>query len=151
MVSAVSITTIRQCERALGRAVLWAPHLQRDAQGEVRPSRSVDQYVARLRIYPHGLRQANAFYDPDRKALLFGYFPAQGAAVGRNLPGGTIFTCLSHDVVAHETTHALLDGLHRYFTEPSNQDVFAFHEAFADVVALFQHFSHPDVLKDQIA
>ena len=27
----------------------------------------------------------------------------------------------------------------------------AFHEAFADIVALFQHFSYPEVLRDQIA
>ena len=30
----------------------------------------------------------------------------------------TVFTCLSHDIVAHETTHALLDGMHRRFQEP---------------------------------
>jgi hypothetical protein len=97
------------------------------------------------------LRQANAYYDPGKEALLFGYFPAQGANVGRNLPGGTVFTCLSHDVIAHETTHALLDRLHRYFTELSNPDVYAFHEALADVVALFQHFTHPEVLTHQLA
>src|SRR6185295_2458024 len=51
----------------------------------------------------------------------------------------------------HETTHALLDGLHRYFAEPSNPDVLAFHEAFADIVALFQHFAQPEALRDQIA
>jgi hypothetical protein len=62
-----------------------------------------------------------------------------------------VFTCLSHDIVAHETTHALLDGMHRRFQEASNPDVLAFHEAFADVVALFQHFSMPDVLRHQIA
>jgi hypothetical protein len=152
MAYAVAMNTIHHFEVALGRTALWGPHLVRNDKGEVISSaRPEDEYVQRLRVYPHGLRQANAFYDPDKKALLFGYFPAQGADVGRNLPGGTVFTCLSHDVVAHETTHALLDGLHRYFTEPSNPDVFAFHEAFADVVALFQHFSHPDVLKDQIA
>ena len=70
---------------------------------------------------------------------------------GDNLPGGTVFNCLSHDVVAHETTHALLDGLHRRFREPTNADVFAFHEAFADIVAIFQHFTMPDALKLQIA
>jgi hypothetical protein len=151
MAYAVAMNTIRQFEQALGRTALWAPHLLRDDKGEVVRRGPDEEYVQRLRIYPHGLRQANAFYDPERKALLFGYFPAQGADVGRNLPGGTVFTCLSHDVVAHETTHALLDALHRYFTEPSNPDVFAFHEAFADVVALLQHFSHPEVLRDQLA
>ena len=48
-------------------------------------------------------------------------------------------------------THALLDGMHRRFNESSNPDVLAFHEAFADIVALFQHFSLPDVLRHQIA
>src|SRR5205823_2802251 len=76
---------------------------------------------------------------------------ASDAAPGRNLPGGTVFTCLSHDVVAHETTHALLDGMHHRFMEASNPDVLAFHEAFADIVALFQHFTFPDVLRQQIA
>ncbi len=62
-----------------------------------------------------------------------------------------VFTCTSHDIVAHETTHALLDGVHPRFNEPMNADVLAFHEAFADIVALFQHFSYPGVLRDQIA
>jgi Zn-dependent metalloprotease len=62
-----------------------------------------------------------------------------------------VFTCLSHDIIAHETTHALLDGVHPFFGEPSNMDVLALHEAFADIVALFQHFSHPQVLRHQIA
>jgi quinol monooxygenase YgiN len=97
------------------------------------------------------LREANAYYSPEKKALLFGYFPALLANPGENLPGGLVFTCLSHDVVAHETTHALLDGLHRYFAEPSNPDVLAFHEAFADIVALLQHFTQPEALKHQIA
>ena len=35
-----------------------------------------DGYVRRLRIYPHALREANAYYDPEKIALLFGYFPA---------------------------------------------------------------------------
>src|SRR5205085_10281549 len=55
------------------------------------------------------------------------------------------------DVVAHETTRALLDGLHRRFAEASNPDVLAFHASFSDIVAVFQHFSFPDVLRQQIA
>jgi hypothetical protein len=41
--------------------------------------------------------------------------------------------------------------MHRRFNEPSNPDVLAFHEAFADIVALFQHFSLPEVLRHQIS
>jgi hypothetical protein len=100
---------------------------------------------------PHALREANAYYSPEKKALLFGYFPASAEKTTGQFPGGMVFTCLSHDVVAHETTHALLDGFHRRFLEATNPDVLAFHEAFADIVALFQHFSFPDVLRHQIA
>jgi hypothetical protein len=56
---------------------------------------------------------------PPKKAPLFGYFPAAVAEVGDNLPGGMVFTCLSHNVIAHETTHALLDGLHGRYIEPT--------------------------------
>jgi hypothetical protein len=147
MVYAVAMKTIRHFERALGRVALWAPRFvtyERDGKSQVE-----SHYVRRLRIYPHGIRQANSFYTREKKALLLGYFPAAGT--GDNLPGGTVFCCLSHDIIAHETTHALLDGLHRYFGEPTNPDVLAFHEAFADIVALFQHFTVPEALRDQIA
>ncbi|HEX8829634.1 MAG TPA: hypothetical protein VF705_00620, partial [Longimicrobium sp.] len=108
------------------------------------------EYVPRLRVYPHAMRQANAYYSPQKKALLFGYFPASENEPGSHYPGGLVFTCLSHDVVAHETTHALLDGMHRRFIEDTHPDGLAFHEAFADIVALFQHFTYPEVLRQQI-
>ena len=150
MVYAVAMTTIRNFERALGRTAFWAPRTrQRAGRGAL--AESSDEYVPRLRIYPHALREANAFYSPTKKALLFGYFPASPADARFHLPGGMVFTCLSHDVIAHETTHALLDGMHRRLVEPSNPDVLAFHEAFADVVGLFQHFTYPEVLRHQIA
>ena len=144
MVYAVAMKTIQHFEKALGRVALWAPRIVK-ANGKVE-----SYYVPRLRIYPHALREKNAYYSPDKAALLFGYFRASDSQPGENLPGQTIFACLSHDVVAHETTHALLDGLHRRFREPTNGDVLAFHEAFADIVALFQHFTVPEALRDQI-
>lgn len=137
MVYAVAMRTIRNFESALGRRALWAPEN--------------DQFVRQLRIYPHALREANAYYSPQKKALLFGYFQSSPADPTEHLPGGIVFTCLSHDVIAHETAHALLDGMNRMLTEPSNPDVLAFHEAFADIVALFQHFSLPEVLRFEIA
>jgi hypothetical protein len=144
MCYAVAMKTIEHFERALGRKALWSSH--RSEQG----TRFTENYVPRLRIFPHALRQQNAFYSPRKKALLFGYF-SSSAKDGRSTPGTTVFTCLSHDIIAHETTHALLDGVHPRFNEPVNEDVLAFHEAFADIVALFQHFSYPGVLRDQIA
>jgi len=149
MVYAVAMTTIRNFENALGRRVLWA-----DREVEVEEGGRIVHragYVPRLRIYPHGLREANAYYSKVRRSLVFGYFPASAVDPGRNLPGGMVFTCLSHDIVAHETTHALLDGLHRRFVEPTNPDSLALHEAFADIVALFQHFSLAPALRHQIA
>lgn len=151
MVYAVAMSTISVFEKALGRAALWAPRLERDQNGEVIRTLPEKQFVPRLRIYPHALREANAYYEPDLHALLFGYFPSRDQPGGETLPGGVVFTCQSFDIIAHETTHALLHGLHRYYLNPSNADVFAFHEAFADVVALFQHFSHVEVIRHQVA
>ncbi|HSK80969.1 MAG TPA: hypothetical protein VLQ45_31240 [Thermoanaerobaculia bacterium] len=146
MVYAVVMTTIRNFERALGRLALWSPYYIENRQGRWKA-----EFVRRLRIYPHALRQANAYYSPQKKALLFGYFPATGSDSARQFPNGTVFTCLSHDVIVHEATHALLDGLHRRFIEPTNPDSLAFHEAISDIAALFQHFSFPEVLRHQIA
>jgi hypothetical protein len=146
MVYAVAMTTINHFEKALGRAALWAPQITKGKDGK-----EEETYVPRLRIYPHALRVANAYYSPPKKALLCGYYPAVATRPGQHMPRGIVFTCLSHDIVAHETTHALLDGMNRRYLEPTNPDVLAFHEAFADIVALFQHFSMPEVLRHQIA
>jgi hypothetical protein len=145
MVYAVAMVTIRNFERALGRVAFWSDRrIRKEGEG------FVHQFVRRLRIYPHALRGRNAYYSPDKKAVLFGYFPVE-LRDKDNSPGTVIFTCLSHDIIAHEVTHALLDGVHPRFNEPSNPDVHAFHEAFADIVAIFQHFTYPTVLENQIA
>ena len=151
MAYAVAMGTIRQFEMALGRkAAVGRPpeagqqgrgHPGAAAPGPVRPAAAdlPARPPAGQRLLPPG---------PARAAVRL--LPAQGPDVGRNLPGGTVFASLSYDIIAHETTHALLHGLHRYLLEPSNPDVFAFHEAFADIVAMFQHFSHPEVLSHQL-
>lgn len=149
MVYAVAMTTIRNFEQALGRVALWAPE-RRMWEGVTGKTVYEDFFVRRLRVYPHALREANAYYSPRKKALLFGYFPAAPSTTGSTVPGSTVFTCLSHDIIAHEVTHALLDGLHRRYQEPTNPDMPAFHEAFADIVAIFQHFSLPDLLEQEL-
>jgi hypothetical protein len=145
MVYAVAMRTIDRFEKALGRRALWASRTLRDKDGGFLRK----GYVQRLRIYPHALREANAYYNPEKAALLFGYFEAtaDGGSVTR---GSGVFAATSHDIIAHETTHALLDGLHPRYAENSNSDMAAFHEAFADIVALFQHFAMPDSLLRQV-
>ncbi|HEV2761738.1 MAG TPA: hypothetical protein VGV38_01995 [Pyrinomonadaceae bacterium] len=137
MVYAVASETIRRFEFALGRKIKWG--FKADAGGK-----------RRLRIFPHGMQEANAYYDRDLRALVFGYFPASELDAGASLPGQTVFTCLSHDIIVHETTHALIDGQRKYFLESTGPDSLAFHEAFADIVALFQHFSHKEALLEMV-
>ena len=136
MVYAVVMETIRRFEFALGRRVSWRRDLRRRAE----------PYHGKLRILPHGLQEANAWYDPDLRALVFGYF----AAPEGDWRGQLLFTCLSHDIVVHEATHALVDGLREHFSEPTSADTAGFHEAFADLVALFQHFSLKDSLVETV-
>jgi hypothetical protein len=114
-VYAIVMATLARFERALGRRVSWS------FQGH------------QLKVAPHAFADANAFYSRPDEALLFGYFPGRG--------GKTVFSCLAHDVVAHETTHALLDGLRERYTDPSSPDQAAFHEGFADVVAVLSVFA----------
>lgn len=141
MVFAVAMRTVRNFERALGRVVLWAG--DRDA-----PKFSLDRnFTRRLRIYPHALRERNAYYSPTKRALLFGYFKH---VEGKTAFSSWVFTCLSQDIVAHETTHAILHGMQQRSIEASNFDSLAFHEAFADIVALLQHFSLTNVVRHQL-
>ena len=144
MVYAVAMKTIEHFERALGRPVLWRPRPN--------PNNPNDDsgFVKQLTVRPHALRQANAFYSPNEVALQFGYFEASAADPGEHMPGSRVYSCLSHDIIAHETTHAILDGMHRRFNEPTNLDVLGLHEGFADIVALMQHFTIPEVLVHEI-
>jgi hypothetical protein len=145
MVYAVACETLQRFEYALGRRIHWRGGKRADGDMPVPRGASL-----RLNLHPHAMCQANAFYSPAAHAVLFGYFKASRTQPGRNLPGQTIFTCLSHDIIAHEVTHAIVDGIRRYFSEPTNIDVPAFHEAFADLAALFLHFSHEDALLDTL-
>jgi len=140
MVYAVVMDTIRRFEVALGREVKW----RADRTAKTNP------YHGKMKVFPHAMQEANAFYDPGLRALLFGYFQTAEEDVGVNLPGQIVFTCLSHDIIVHETTHAILDGIREHFNEPTGPDAAAFHEGFADIVALLQHFSFKETLLDTI-
>ncbi len=120
-VYAIAMRTLAHFERALGRRASWS------FGGH------------QIKVAPHAFAEANAFYSSEQEALLFGYFA--------DLRGRRVLNCLSHDIVAHETTHALVDGLRPRYMEPSSPDQAAFHEGFADVVALLSVFSIPEVVR----
>lgn len=132
VVYAVTMSVVERFERFLGRRFRW-------------------RGTARLRLVPHAFEGRNAYFDPARGAVLFGYYPADRRDPGANLPGQMIFTCLSSDIIAHEVTHAIIHRLRKYFMEATNPDVYAWHEAFADLVALFQHFVHRDVVVEAVS
>jgi hypothetical protein len=146
MVYAVATDTIEHFETVLGRRIHW----RRAERSFNTPRGWRPEDILTLTLYPHAMQQANAFYSPEAHGILFGYFQAGRDDPGHNLPGQAVFTCLSHDIVVHETTHAVVDGLRVHFMEQTNPDVAAFHEAFADLVALFRHFTHREVLLDAI-
>ncbi len=75
-VYAIVMKTLARFEFALGRRVSWSfPGHQ-------------------INVAPHAFADANAFYSKHEQALVFGYFQGES--------GATVFSCLSHDVVAHE-------------------------------------------------
>lgn len=114
-VFAIASHTLALFERNLGRRVPWRsgwPHLF---------------------LVPRGMLGPNAAYTPDKRSVIFGWLPAVG-----DLP--SVYTCLSYDVIAHEVTHAILDGLRPRYVEPGLPDQLAFHEALADIVALLSVF-----------
>lgn len=94
-------------------------------------------------VFPHAFAETNAFYSEANRCLLFGY--------GKDRFGANVYTCLSHDIVAHETSHALLSGLRNSYTLPSSPDQAAFHEGFSDIVALLSVFTMTDVVRALLA
>ncbi|HEV2863598.1 MAG TPA: hypothetical protein VGX48_21475 [Pyrinomonadaceae bacterium] len=128
-VYAVIMRTLSRFESALGRRVGWG-------------------FLGhQLQVAPHAFAEANAFYSKEDRALLFGYFPKSTSDPPPGQRPEWVFTCLSHDVIVHETTHALLDGLRGRYTDPSSPDQAGFHEGFADIVALLSIFSLPSVVE----
>lgn len=116
---AIVMRVLARFERALGRRVGWS-------------------FLGhQLTIAPHAFVDLNAFYSKDDRSIFFGYYPGQS---------GTVFTCLSHEVIAHETTHALVDGLRPDYLYPSSPDQAAFHEGFADIVAMLSVLSLREVV-----
>ncbi|MDT8304420.1 MAG: hypothetical protein RRC07_00680 [Anaerolineae bacterium] len=106
---AQSVLDLYEAPQALGRPIPWA------FGGN------------RLILVPHAGYDENAYYDRNSKSLQFYYFGAAGAPT---------YTCLSHDIIAHEMGHAVLDGIRPFYYHYTSLQTAAFHEAIADLTAI---------------
>jgi hypothetical protein len=88
-----------------------------------------------------GNQQLNAFYDGD--GLRFFAFT--------NAKNVTTFSGKSTDTVSHETGHALLDTVRPELFESSLPEVNAFHEGFADCMALLTALFNDDTRTQLLA
>jgi hypothetical protein len=107
--------TIKMFEEhdALGRRVTWAFN------------------APQLLVVPRAGDMANAFYERESHSLQFFYFDdPTGSGAQR------IYTSNSQDIVAHETAHALLDGIAPDLYNAVTPQALAIHEAVADLAAL---------------
>lgn len=94
-----------------------------------------------IRVYPRAGETMNAYYSRKDKALKFFSFIPPGAP----LDAPPIRTCRSPDIVAHETGHAVLDGLKpEWILADQPPQTGALHEAFADLTAIFLMLSQPE-------
>jgi hypothetical protein len=90
----------------------------------------------RLLVVPHAGYGENAYYDQTTKSLQFYYFGDESQ------PG---YTCLSHDILAHETGHAVLDGIRPLYNENPSVETSAFHEFIGDLTAILLALFNSDI------
>lgn len=118
---AVAAHTLDLVESAIGREMKW-------------------KHGGPLVIRPHAFSEANAFYDPESPSLNFGSFTSPF----RRAP---VWTCLSHDVVAHEFGHAVLDSFRPLYVHSVEIDTGALHESVGDLVAMFAALNHKPIVE----
>lgn len=127
---------------ALGRCAIFGPFAQAGFRSNGR---------VQLLIRTHGLPdEDNAYYDPNKGALLFGFHENRSTQSTKVGIGSVQQYVLSQDMICHELAHALIDGMRAHFMEPTGPDVAAFHEGFADLIALLHHFTSGSLVRQAI-
>jgi hypothetical protein len=87
-----------------------------------------------LLVIPRAGEWANAYYERDSHSLQLFYFN------NPRDPAKTIYTSLSRDITAHETGHAILDGIAPDLYDAITPQSLALHEAVADLTASLMAF-----------
>lgn len=91
-----------------------------------------------LGVGPHAGEGANAYYQRSFGSISFYSFNSKAL-------GKTVHTAQSADTVAHETGHAILDGLKPQYGHTFDRETKGFHEAFGDCAAMLLTLSRPTV------
>jgi hypothetical protein len=116
---AVAMHTLQLVEEELGHKVSWDGPLV---------------------IRPHAFESDEAYYDSSDHSINLGFTRGE-------FPHRMIWNCLSHDTIAHELGHAILDGLRPRFGTGTWLDSNALHESFADLTAIFSALEHEKIVK----
>lgn len=122
---ATAAHTVAVFEGALGHPVRWA-------------------FPGRLQVLPEAGFGLNAFYDREQHALSFfrDWDPKRQVWV---------HAAASGEVCAHETGHAILDGLRPRYFGSFAPEVNAFHESFGDMVAMVMTLQDERVIAEVVA
>lgn len=94
---------------ALGRSVRWA----------------FDS--PQILVVPRAGRMANAYYERASRSIQLFSFPSR--------TGAEVHTALSQDILSHETTHAILDGIAPDLYDAAHPESLALHESVSDIAA----------------
>jgi len=133
MAYAVVSESLRRIEVALGRTV-----------GRRSPTGTAPLKIV---VHPHYAEIDNA-HTSEEGNMMCGYFRAKSNARGRVLPGQTVFTCLSQDVVGHQVTHVVLKATRPDFMP--TLDIGTIQEAVSDLTPLLFHFTNREIVFDTV-
>jgi hypothetical protein len=118
---ATVLRTIQFFEEKMGRRIDWA------FDGP------------QLLVIPRAGEMENAFYERESSSLQFYWWkPPPDAVIGAR----TGYAALSHDIVTHETAHAVLDGIAPDLYDASAPESLALHEALADLTAIVNNIKN---------
>jgi hypothetical protein len=89
-----------------------------------------------LQVYPAAGSNLNAYYDRSSIRLFYYNFNRRNFYFGD-----------SADIVTHELGHAILDAMRPDFWSVQSLEIWSFHEAFSDILALFNLMSYDVAIK----
>jgi hypothetical protein len=103
--------------------------------------RTIERWAATdvLYIFPRAGRKFNAFYDRNGLHFYYELHP---------ITKKVIFAADSTEAVFHEFGHAILDSFRPDLWDLDLFEVFAFHEAFGDIISMLSSLQHQIVLEE---